>query len=749
MALSSRLRVAITAALLVLLLVLAAVLQPAQAAPEDGPSQNSVEGSRLVLPGRGPAFLLAVNYEGPADRAWQMWEDGKYDPTLIESDLRRAREAGFSTVRAFVQPALAKEILADRWNKLDDFLWLAHQQGLAVILSLYDYEERDLSKVALVNARIAARYAGNTTLLAYDLRNEPHFSDLAAAVYPGGARAPIQGSAAAEKLADYREMIDKAGTWAAQRGYLVTVLDYLHSPEGRRWDPLLDDVNRSLTMWLQPQIEAIWKADKQHPITASYSDLVLASLPANGILDYLTLHRYPNASAKALADVARALNGLRSAFPDKPVVLGEFGFSTSGMSPEESANYELALYLELVSEGLAGGGKWMLNDFPQGANPKQNAFGAFLADGSPKPVVAALRALSDYLGRSPSPGGQVYLTGNPSPGYRWAYEADDALILSAASYKGTRVSFVADRLSQLFLTWTDPNAMRLYCTSRADVDLDPAALVRDPKMGSSFSLARLEGSGRTAAAFSQNGPRLKMALDAGRWYELSLPRSHESPPPARGLDYDIPDGHFFTQTNGRPLGASAEGFAVTDGGGVRFWSEFQRLGGVAALGYPVTQRFILDGFTTQAFQKGVLQWRPEVNRAYFLNTFDLMHDRGLDDWLLAYRQTPKPFDSSPDTGLPWDKVVARHLAFLDTNPAIKERYLSDPAWLDHYGLPVAHADMGNSFVIRAQRATFQYWKEDVPWAKKGEVTVANGGDLAKEAWLWPVEAVVPQPAPAR
>ena len=66
----------------------------------------------MSLPGREPAFLMAVNYEGPADRAWQMWEDGQYDPGLIEADLRRAREAGFSTVRVFVQAPLAREIQA-------------------------------------------------------------------------------------------------------------------------------------------------------------------------------------------------------------------------------------------------------------------------------------------------------------------------------------------------------------------------------------------------------------------------------------------------------------------------------------------------------------------------------------------------------------------------------------------------------------------------------------------------------------
>ncbi|HEX9016417.1 MAG TPA: hypothetical protein VF960_10550, partial [Chloroflexota bacterium] len=697
--------------------------------------------------GRGPSFVVAVNYEGPADRAWQMWDDGKYDPALIESDLRRARDAGFTAVRVFVQGSLAQDIQAGRWDKLDGFFGAAGRQGVGVILSLYDYSEKDLSKVADVDGRIAARYAGNPSLVSYDVHNETHLSDLLAATYPGGAKAPVQQNGDAT-LGSYQDLVAKAGAWVAARDYVLSALDYLDSPEGRQWDGLLRSVNASLSMWLQPQLDAIRRADKTHPITASYSDLILARQPANGSLDYVTVHRYPNASPKGIAAATRSLNELRSAFGDKPVLLGEFGFSTATYSPEQSASYETAVYLQLASEGLGGAAKWMLNDFPTGANPQQNAYGAFRSDGSPKPVVAAVRGLSDYLSRNPSPGGQLYVADKPSPGYRWAYEADDALIVSADDYRGTRLSFDSTGLSQLFLTWPDPKIMRIYATSNTQLDIDPGAVMRDAGMGSSFSLVRIDGASRTLVDFSQAGSRLKIGVDGGRTYELSVQRSSAANP-SRSLDYDIPNGHFFTQANGRPLGASATGFAVTDDGAARFWSEFQRLGGVQALGYPATGRFVLDGFVTQAFQKVVLQWRPEANQAYFLNTFDLMHDRGLDDWLLTYRQTPRPLDTSPDTGLLWDKVMARHLAFLEQNQVIKARYVADPAWLDHYGLPVSYADEGNSFVIRAQRATFQFWKEDVPWAKAGDVTVANGGDLAKEAYLWPVDAVIPQEAPSR
>lgn len=242
---------------------------------------------------------------------------------------------------------------------------------------------------------------------------------------------------------------------------------------------------------------------------------------------------------------------------------------------------------------------------------------------------------------------------------------------------------------------------------------------------------------------------LAIPASTGAAPNASLPLETAPEQSAAALDYDLPSGHFYTQTNGSPLGTSATGFAITNEDGVLFWEFYQRLGGPYVLGYPVTGRFMYDGFVTQAMQKAVFQWRPEVKQVYFLNTFDAMHDRGLDEWLLVYRQTPKPFEVTADIGLSWDQVVRRHLTFLDQNQAIKTTFMANPYWMDHYGLPQSYADAGNAFVIRAQRATFQYWKEDVPWAKTGEVTIANGGDLAKEAGLWGKDAIVPIQPPSQ
>jgi hypothetical protein len=207
-------------------------------------------------------------------------------------------------------------------------------------------------------------------------------------------------------------------------------------------------------------------------------------------------------------------------------------------------------------------------------------------------------------------------------------------------------------------------------------------------------------------------------------------------------DWDaIGGGHFYTQTNG---GQTGKGYRVADDGTARFWSEFKRLGGVDGLGYPASRRFTWDGFVVQVFQKAILQWRPEVGQAYFVNVLDRLSAAGKDDWLFGARMTPRPLDPAPDTGLAWPQVVARHQALLDRDAAIKAVYFADPDPIARFGLPMSAEDMGPAFVVRCQRAVFQRWKSDQPWAKAGQVTVANGGDLAKEAEILPAEALAPE-----
>lgn len=178
---------------------------------------------------------------------------------------------------------------------------------------------------------------------------------------------------------------------------------------------------------------------------------------------------------------------------------------------------------------------------------------------------------------------------------------------------------------------------------------------------------------------------------------------------------------------------------MVDNAQADFWSEFQRLGGLQTIGYPISRRYEKDGFVTQAFQKLVLQWRPDARQAWPVNVFDELSKSGFDQSLLRTRQTPRPLDSSTfdRAGAPWAEIVAKRQGLLNPNPAIRATYFSVSDPLNVFGLPTSGVmDMGNHYALRTQRAVFQQWKEDVPWAREGQVTIANGGDIAKElGWL--------------
>ena len=398
-------------------------------------------------------------------------------------------------------------------------------------------------------------------------------------------------------------------------------------------------------------------------------------LPANDVLDFQSLHRYPGTGAASIRSTLNLLAALERVHAGTPYVLSEFGYATETVNPEQASLDETAIMLGLLSQHAAGGAKWMLNDMPDGFNMRERTLGAFRLDGSPKPVVGALAALRAYVTATGSAPGDFRLEDDPDTGLRFVYRASDAVWLGGKHVDGTIASMDADSPAQLSVTWSEPGLVRVWASTslQATIDLDQVLGTNPP---ANVSLARLgqDGKEQPVAIGSRAGNSVKASLQAGSYILRT------GSPPAPGADYDIAAGHFFTQTNGRK--DSRSGFAVTDEADIPFWTAFQALGGADVLGYPVTRRFELDGFAVQGFQKTVLQWHPDQRSFSFLNTFDVLHDRGRDDWLEVYRQTPRPQDTAPDAGLTWEKVVARHLAMLDkVPPALKQRFLADTQWL--------------------------------------------------------------------
>ncbi|HEV7216401.1 MAG TPA: hypothetical protein VGP33_14885, partial [Chloroflexota bacterium] len=210
---------------------------------------------------------------------------------------------------------------------------------------------------------------------------------------------------------------------------------------------------------------------------------------------------------------------------------------------------------------------------------------------------------------------------------------------------------------------------------------------------------------------------------------------------APALDYAVPDGRFFTQANGAPLGKSPRGYLLANDGGIGLWQGYQQLGGVGMLGYPISGRFQQAGFVAQATQRGILQWQPKTSSVALTNVFDQLHDAGKDAWLQSTYQVPKPVVLD-EKGQTFAQVLQHRLSLLDANPAIKARYLAAANAVQLYGLPTsAPVDFGPMIAVRFQRVVMQEWSVAEPWAKVGDVTLVNGGDVAKAAGLIPSDAL--------
>ena len=195
----------------------------------------------------------------------------------------------------------------------------------------------------------------------------------------------------------------------------------------------------------------------------------------------------------------------------------------------------------------------------------------------------------------------------------------------------------------------------------------------------------------------------------------------------------ISNGCLFANTGGDTPDPN-DGYAVTNADGVPMW-DFVREQRAEDIGYPISQRWLDGPFTLQAFQKVILQWDPARQRMNFLNTLDVLANRFPD---IELPNVPAHQVLPEDAGADFATVIQNHLEILDRNPVIKARFLSEPDWLNLYGLPIRYEEReidGNPQglqLLRAQRAVFAVWNVPAPGTTSGEVVLQNLPDKIKQ-----------------
>ncbi len=206
--------------------------------------------------------------------------------------------------------------------------------------------------------------------------------------------------------------------------------------------------------------------------------------------------------------------------------------------------------------------------------------------------------------------------------------------------------------------------------------------------------------------------------------------------PAQALDcegFTLDDGCLFTITGG-DTSNPIDGYAVTNAAGVPLW-DFVRDREAQAIGYPISQRWTDGPFTLQAFQKVILQWDPAKQRMNYYNTLDALANR--------YPHVQLPFVPphqvlEEDAGATFGTIIRNHLALLDQNQAIKERFLREPDWLNLYGLPIRYEERAvdghpaGVQLLRTQRTVFVVWNVPAAGVTVGRVNLQNVPDKIKK-----------------
>ncbi len=530
--------------------------------------------THLLHPNGSPFFILGVNYVGYFDRSWKMWETDWFDLELIRRDFDKIRSSGFNTVRLFIQSGLIRDIRRDDFAKLDDTLTVAHDYGLSLLLTLNDAHSLNLAGTGDIDAKIVERYKDVPFIVGYDLENEPVFYNVAAGIYPDAYSPPIQTS---QLIDHYGIRVPRAEVPTLQQNRRIpghldeeiafyyinglelfleydqairaftkqgrgTLIDFMLSAEAEPWYPLIGVLDGTVEAWLKARMEPIRAAGCQHLLTVGWSWLHFAGLPANRLLDFQEYHNYVDLTLTGFNETTAHLQSLRQAFPEQPLLLGEFGWSNQSgqvvgssqpVSPQQTALYEAATLTYLRANAFAGGMKWMLNDVTGVTNPYEASFGVFREGELAKPIRALTERFSHIWPALDQQTNLVVLR-NVAGGLCYRFDFPFHITIGGASYQDSFLSWQSDSFGHCFIT-LKATEIEVEAVGRGRLAIDPWDLLPAWDRSHETDLYRLYSDDqRTRQRIVEPGRTIIFDVDSGSRYAIALGAPTPVAPPPEG-----------------------------------------------------------------------------------------------------------------------------------------------------------------------------------------------------------------------
>ena len=200
------------------------------------------------------------------------------------------------------------------------------------------------------------------------------------------------------------------------------------------------------------------------------------------------------------------LDRIAKVWPDRPITLGEFGYSNGIAMPDgkyldfhTSAVGEMIHYLYALAHDYDGAMKWTLADWHWDvigkAGEKGRAtqiyeayFGLYYYDGNPhglghpKPICHAIKFLREYVDQN-GPGGTLDIKRAQTPiGTGYLYRAKNALFVGDSAFQSPELEFHSAEPANVMLTWSE-DSIKIMSTSDTVVSIDRARLIRGASAG--------------------------------------------------------------------------------------------------------------------------------------------------------------------------------------------------------------------------------------------------------------------------
>jgi hypothetical protein len=465
-------------------------------------STNRPEHPSALRPGRGP--------RGPCLRL-ELKQLGAWQWDTFSADLSQAIPATHDLV---CFQARGGERTPQKLAALKE---CARRYGLYLLVVVVDHTDlKTREELAERSTQVAQAFRDEPMLLGYDLQNEPYAYRLAE-IRDGdqtlGERYPLWRRWGEYEVWAGLQMAGNFTSFPGLRGPL---------PRDGEWGPVLNATSGLFADWIRWQTEAIRAVDVVHPISVGFNT-IFACLPGVAGLDFVSYHAYqPPVDYDGVMRNLTTLDRLRLVWPDRPITLGEFGY-TNGLALSDgwldlhtSALGEFLHYLYAYAHGFDGCMKWALNDHPLELSRQQctwmpaddlpqhidqGRYGLFWSDGTaearPKPLVYALRFFRDWLEAGGDRGELTVVKAGTRIGTGYIFRAARARFVGDLSYAEPGFAFEAPQAANVLLRWDDRQA-RLVATADAIVHLDPTALFgwpagADPRLAGKLGAARREG----------------------------------------------------------------------------------------------------------------------------------------------------------------------------------------------------------------------------------------------------------------